>query len=103
MEELRHKHYEYIVAWAKGAIIQRKRWLTNIKTGLAEYHWIDESNPTWDEGAEYRLKPVHKSQEVNITLLYHNWYIEPVENGSGNCLITYNAIDEQIIDIIKVK
>ena len=103
MEEVRHKHYEYIVAWAKGAEIQRRYILTDVVTGLAEKYWKDEPNPDWHEDDVYRLKPVYKTQEVNITLYFKNWYIEPVENGSGNCLITYNSIDEQIIDIIKVK
>lgn len=103
MEEVRHKHYEYIIAWAKGATIQRRYLLTNIETGLAEHHWRDEPKPDWHEDDVYRLKPVYKSQEVKIKLLYHNWYIDPVDEGSGNCLITYNAIDEQIIDISRLK
>lgn len=99
MEEVRHKHYQYIVAWAKGAKIQRKYILTNVISGLVENHWKDEPKPDWHEDDVYRIKPRYESQEVNITLLYHNWYIEPVEDGMGNCRIIYNAIDEQIIDI----
>jgi hypothetical protein len=104
MEEVRHKHYEYIIAWAKGATIQRRYSLKNIQTEVAEYHWRDEPKPDWNENEVYRLKPIYKTKEVKITLLYHNWYIEPVVDGcGGNCLITYNAIDEQIIDISRLK
>lgn len=106
MEEVRHKHYEYIVAWAKGAKIQRsvKQYEINpVRKLEPQFIWMDDLNPTWHEDDVYRLKPVYKSQEVKITLLYHNWYIEPVDEGKGNCLITYNAIDEQIIDISRLK
>jgi len=101
MEEVRHKHYEYIIAWAKGAKIQRsvKQYDVVPTRKEPQFIWMDDKNPTWYENDEYRLKPVYKSQEVKITLLYHNWYIEPVDEGKGNCLITYNAVDEQIIDI----
>ena len=104
-EPQRHKHYEYIIAWAKGSKIQRsvKQYDVIPTRKEPQFIWLDDENPTWNENEVYRLKPVYKTQEVKLTLLYHNWYIEPVENGSGNCLITYNSIDEQIIDIRGLK
>lgn len=100
----RHKHHDYIVAWAKGSAIQRsvKQYDVNPCRKEPQFIWMDDLNPTWNENEVYRFKPVYKSQEVNITLLYNNWYIEPVDEGKGKYLITYNAIDEQIIDISRL-
>lgn len=43
-----HKHAELIKAWADGAIIQYKNHVGD---------WLDRFKPTWDPGAEYRIKP----------------------------------------------
>ena len=104
-DNARHFHHDLIIAWAKGSAIQRsvKQFDVIPTRKEPQFIWMDDLNPTWNENEVYRLKPVYKSQEVKITLLYHNWYIEPVDEGKGNCLITYNAIDEQIIDISRLK
>ena len=44
-----HKHADLIKAWADGAIIE----------GFIDGMWI-EARPTWNENAEYRIKPEPK-------------------------------------------
>ena len=46
---MKHKHYDFIVAWADGAKIQGR-----YKGG----GWVDFNNPFWDgNDAEFRIKP----------------------------------------------
>ena len=98
----RHYHYKHIIAWASGASIQRKVLVPDGNT-IDIVNWIDDPNPSWSENQVYRIKPVYKTEEMKITLLYGQWYIERVDVGSGNCLVTYNSINEQITDISRVK
>jgi hypothetical protein len=45
---MKHKHYDLIVAWAEGKVIQAKYNQT----------WIDQRTPQWDENyIKYRIKP----------------------------------------------
>ena len=97
----RHYHHDYIVAWAKGAKIQKYTKWSNGRVN--NEGWRDEPNPDWHEDSVYRLKPVYKTEELNITLVFKQFYIERADEGKGNCLITYNVIDEQITDISMVK
>lgn len=102
MEEVRHKHYQYIVAWAKGVSIQKKvNCIRYSNITKVDYTWIDEPNPSWHEDEVYRFKPVYKTQEVIIGFVYDQFFINAVQ-CDGNYLVTYNAIDGEIIDISKV-
>jgi len=47
---MKHKHCELIKQWADGAKIQYR----NENTG---YAWFWAQTPSWDEDAEYRIKP----------------------------------------------
>ena len=56
------KHAELIKAWADGAEIQR---LCN--TGFAErLYWTDDPNPTWEEDAVYRIRPMPKADFIRL-------------------------------------
>ena len=45
---MKQKHYDMIVAWAKGKTIQIRE-----TTGI----WEDIDNPSWLNGCQYRIKP----------------------------------------------
>lgn len=49
----RRPHYDLIIAWANGAEIQCLQMDT----------WYDRENPTWGEGAVYRVKPTNPEKE----------------------------------------
>jgi len=48
---MKHKHYDFIVAWAGGAKIQWKNDL---------HDWRDIGDPAWINSYEYRIKPEPK-------------------------------------------
>lgn len=52
---MRHKHYDCIVAWAKGKTIQR-----NFSPVDGWEDWTSKKSPSWHENAEYRIKPEPK-------------------------------------------
>ena len=54
---MQHKHHDLIVAWAKGAKIQ-------LKTMGVDGNWQDQSNPSWNEVCDYRIKPEPKPDVV---------------------------------------
>jgi hypothetical protein len=56
----RHKHYDVIHAWAEGEKIESRL--------NAECEWGENTNPSWNEGIEYRIKPktVKKEGWVNV-------------------------------------
>ena len=45
---MKHKHYEFIVAWAEGKDIQVYR---------RDDDWINDSSPSWHFSEQYRIKP----------------------------------------------
>jgi len=45
---MKHKHYDYIVAWAEGKEIQVYR---------RDDGWINDNSPSWHFSEEYRIKP----------------------------------------------
>jgi len=52
---MKHKHYDCIVAWAKGQQIQIR------ETGG---DWDDIESPSWINGCQYRIKPEPKPDVV---------------------------------------
>lgn len=50
-----HKHHDLIIAWAKGAVIERRRSSGN---------WGSTCSPLWDSSAEYRIKPEKSESEL---------------------------------------
>lgn len=62
---MKHKHAEFIIAWANGAEIEVK----------VNGEWDSVKRPTWFEDAEYRIKPESKpdvAYEVSIMLKSNN-------------------------------
>ena len=54
---MKHKHYEYIVAWADGAEIEEYR--PNLD------QWVKpEPYPVWDVRFQYRIKPESKPDVI---------------------------------------
>ena len=55
---MRHKHYDFIIAWANGANIEY----------LSEFGydkiWVNSKYPVWDDNKEYRIKPEPKPDVV---------------------------------------
>lgn len=45
----RHKHADVIIAWANGARIQHRHFLSS--------GWSETARPIWSEEYEYRVKP----------------------------------------------
>lgn len=93
----KHKHYNYIIAWARGEGIQQKI------TGVQGSTWFDNKDPTWDENAEYRLKPIYDSKEIRFSISFDNLIGEEVTDGTGNCLVTYDKVNGTIVDISRLK
>ena len=53
---MKHKHYDLIVAWAEGAVIEEYR--------LNLDQWVEpKPYPIWDERFSYRIKPEPKPKE----------------------------------------
>ena len=48
VDQMKHKHYKLIVAWAEGLIIERKDEFND---------WEEIENPVWNLDTEYRVKP----------------------------------------------
>lgn len=66
---MKHKHYDCIVAWAKGSEIQFK--------ALGHHDWkdVDMNGEEWYEHHSYRIKPEPKPDVVeSVTLWRTNGY-----------------------------
>ena len=58
----RHKHYDLILAWANGAVIQNE-----YNNGI----WLDEDFPYWYPDNNYRIKPEPKPdviETINLSI-----------------------------------
>lgn len=58
----RHPHADSIIQWHGCSDEDKKRWQYRFIDVKGD-HWTDNSNPLWNETAEYRLKPVEEPQE----------------------------------------
>lgn len=89
MEEVRHKHYEYIIAWAKGHKIQV----------LLGNQWVDADEPVWKEDLEYRIKPEYATKEFRFEWSFGCIICNETQPGNGNVLVTFDKINGKIVDI----
>ena len=58
-----HKHCELIKAWADGAEIQRRKFASD--------EWVD-TDPDWQVGTEYRIKPRTVKREGWAVIFKYN-------------------------------
>ena len=56
----RRKHADLIHAWAEGAKIETKSWLSG--------EWEEIDPPSWDEGREYRVKATPKLYQSRVEI-----------------------------------
>lgn len=61
MCEVKHKHYDFIVAWAAGKKIE---YYSN---GYSK--WMNTSQPGWYDHCEYRIKPEPKPDVVKYAII----------------------------------
>ena len=94
---MKHKHYELIVAWANGAVIEY----------LSGQVWLALERPQWYEAAEYREKPTHaeliKAYKEGANIEWYNSACDRWENcyiPSWNSNILYRVKSEPKPDII---
>ena len=90
---MKHKHYEYIVAWAEGAEIEEYR--PNLD------QWIKpEPYPVWDVRFQYRIKPEPKPDivafsAVNNFIFQENWsyvsHAKLMQGSSHNLKLTFDG------------
>ncbi len=64
----KHKHYDMILAWAKGAIIQHRCY-----PHYAEWKDTNGNQPNWHQGYEYRIKPA-PDMELTVNLSMNQKY-----------------------------
>jgi hypothetical protein len=57
----KHKHYDVIVAFAEGKVIQERDW---------EGNWADVSLPRFHPNGDYRIKPEKKPDEIRAYRVY---------------------------------
>lgn len=53
---MNHKHYDVIMAWAMGALIQYQE----------REDWLDTVTPQWTLDKNYRVKPQNKVKQYHI-------------------------------------
>jgi len=63
----KHLHYDTILAFAEGKIIQEKDW---------EGNWVDNPNPRFHVTSEYRVKPAQDiERKFSVSLDYESCFI----------------------------
>lgn len=72
------KHAEVIKAWADGAVIQTRR------VGEGAWTTCGSFSISWDDFAEYRVKPTPKPDVVKDVYCF--------QYSNGQCGINYNAV-----------
>jgi hypothetical protein len=85
-------HYDLIVAWAEGNIIQERNW---------EGEWQDNPAPKFDLYGEYRLKPEPKPDIVKkflVCLDRNNTVITSSLAAVGyNLILTFDGETRQLV------
>jgi len=75
---MRHVHADLIHAWAEGAIIQ-------YRYGASNWLEVPDNNPSWDESAEYRIKPEVKPDIIRHLRVEVGYEIEQFMNFDYRC------------------
>ena len=81
---MKHKHYDMIVAWAEGKVIQAKD---------SHGTWFDLHEPYWANTVTYRIKPEPKPDFYTYLTIIHDY--TGTQNlcryGSDNVKFTYDG------------
>jgi len=99
------KHSELIKAWADGKSIQIQT--TRCRTGHSNQttDWDDEPKPTWDDWANYRIKPEPKPDVERDIYLTYDKIAGPtvgVKYSSPNVRAIFDAETGDLKDIRKL-
>ncbi len=63
-----HKHAELIKAWADGMQIQKEHIDYDAdENDFGNTYWSDDNNPSWDEAANFRIKPTEPEKVYPVT------------------------------------
>lgn len=89
----KHKHYDLILAWAKGHKIQV----------LLGEQWVDTDGPTWAKDIEYRIKPEYATKEFRFEWFFGGIICNETQSGDGNVLVTFDKNNGKIVDISRLK
>ena len=81
---MKHKHYEFIVAWANGAKIQWKNDLQD---------WRDIGDPAWINSYEYRIKPEPKPDVIRYSTAFDDYMCPPCKTfyTTHNLKLTFDG------------
>jgi hypothetical protein len=83
----KHKHYEAIMAWANGEVVEMK----DTQTG----GWFDVPNPGWYKEDKYRAKPAPKPDAVREVLLVNSLSAGPLLYAASplecNCVLVFDG------------
>jgi len=93
----RHKHADIIHAWAEGKEIQ---YYSNIFKD-----WLDLSDPSWNLGDEYRIKPEKPYGKYDniIESLVNEVDFESIHKIMITLGWTWNSVDENCPKLIKTR
>ncbi len=88
----KHIHYEAIMAWANGEVVEMK----NTQTG----GWFAVPNPGWYKESEYRAKQAPKPDIVHEVLIVCNMSAGPllyaVSPLEANCVLVFDGETRQL-------
>jgi len=86
---MKHKHAEFIKAWADGAEIEfRDTWVANAE-------WRSSKNPSWEDRWEYRIKP--EPVKVVRYLVVDNAFTLHGFCGQHNANLRLTLIDNELV------
>jgi hypothetical protein len=83
----KHKHYEAIMAWANGEVVEMK----NPQTG----GWFAVPNPGWYKECTYRVKPTPQPDFVHEVLIVCGMSAGPLlyaaSSLEANCALVFDG------------
>jgi len=82
----KQKHYDLIVAWANGAMIEKQS---------TDGEWFIDIRPTWNEDAYYRIKPQPKPDRVHEALISLSFHagplLHPASPSEANIVLLFDG------------
>jgi hypothetical protein len=87
---MKHKHAEFIKAWADGAEIEFRA------TRVANPEWRTTKNPSWEDFYEYRIKP--EPVKVFRYLVIGDSFTLYGFSGNQNANLRLTLIDGELVE-----